>query len=90
LRYGSTTGAYTANDHYLYNASYLKLKTVQIGYTFPRAWMQKIHSSGLRVFLSGENLLTITPYPGVDPEMGSNFNVYPTARTLSAGLNLSF
>jgi TonB-linked SusC/RagA family outer membrane protein len=89
LRNGSG-GAYVANDQFLYDASFLKLKTLQIGYTLPKAWMNKIHVSGLRVFVSGENLLTITGYPGLDPELGSNVNLYPIARLLSAGVNLSF
>jgi TonB-linked SusC/RagA family outer membrane protein len=89
LRNGST-GAYIVNDQFLYDASYLKLKTLQVGYTIPKKWVNKVHVGGLRVFLSGENLLTFTKYPGVDPELGSGVTVYPIARLLSAGINLSF
>ncbi|GHT00855.1 SusC/RagA family TonB-linked outer membrane protein [Bacteroidia bacterium] len=89
LRTGSG-GAYRENTQFLYDASYLKLKNLQVGYTLPKAWMSKAHIAGLRVFLSGENLLTITDYPGVDPEIGGAVNVYPIARLLSAGINLTF
>jgi TonB-linked SusC/RagA family outer membrane protein len=89
LRNGSA-GAYKVNDQFLYDASYLKLKTLQVGYTFPKSWTSRAHIGSLRVFLSGENLLTFTKYPGVDPELGSGVAVYPIARLLSAGLNISF
>ncbi|KAA6313259.1 TonB-dependent receptor SusC, partial [termite gut metagenome] len=78
LRFGSA-GAYEVNDQFLYDASYLKLKTLQVGYTLPKAWMDKAYINNLRVFLSGENLLTFTNYPGVDPELGSGLDVYPIA-----------
>jgi TonB-linked SusC/RagA family outer membrane protein len=89
LRSGST-GAYVANEQFLYDASYLKLKNMQIGYTVPKGLMNKIHVNNLRVFVSGENLLMLTSYPGVDPEIGSGLNVYPISRSLTFGLNLSF
>jgi len=79
-----------ANDQYLYDASYLKLKNLQIGYTFPKEWVRKAYIDNLRVFVSGENLLTITDYPGVDPEIGSGLNIYPISRQLSVGVNVSF
>ena len=89
LRVGGA-GAYMVNDQFLYDASFLKLKTVQIGYSFPKALLQKASIDGLRLFVTGENLLTITSYPGVDPELGAGVNVYPIARLLSVGVNLSF
>jgi hypothetical protein len=88
LRYSSS--GTVANTRYLYNASFFKLKAAQIGYTFPKAWMQKASINNLRIYLSGENLLTFTNYPGVDPEMGSAVNVYPISRLLSVGINLGF
>lgn len=83
-------GPYVANDQFLYDASFLKLKTLQIGYTFPKEWVRKASLDNLRIFVSGENLLTFTDYPGVDPEIGSGLNVYPISRQLSVGLNVSF
>jgi TonB-linked SusC/RagA family outer membrane protein len=89
LRNGSA-GVYVENDQFLYDASYLKLKTLQIGYTLPQKWTSKAKINDLRIFVSGENLLTITGYPGLDPELGSGVALYPIARLLSAGINLSF
>lgn len=89
LRTGSDA-PYAPNEQYLYDASYLKLKTLQIGYTFPKAWVEKAFINRLRVFASGENLLTITSYPGVDPEQGSGLNIYPISRQLSLGVNIVF
>ncbi|MDL2281505.1 hypothetical protein LJC44_00120 [Parabacteroides sp. OttesenSCG-928-G06] len=89
LRSGSDT-PYVANQQYLYDASYLKLKMLQIGYTLPKAWTEKASINRLRLFLSGENLLTFTGYPGVDPEQGAGLNIYPISRQLSVGVNLVF
>ncbi|HMM03417.1 MULTISPECIES: TonB-dependent receptor [unclassified Dysgonomonas] len=89
LRTGGN-GPYAANDQYLYDATYLKLKMLQIGYTFPKAWTRKAYVNNLRIFVSGENLLTITKYPGVDPEIGGGLNIYPISRLLSLGVNVSF
>lgn len=91
LRIGNESGAYRANTGDLYNASYIKLKTLQVGYTLPQAWTKKAFISKLRVFASFENLLTITDYPGVDPEIGGGgFTSYPIPRMISGGLNLTF
>lgn len=79
----------TASTFWLYNASYLKLKNIQIGYTFPKRWTEKVSMSRARIFFSGENLLTLTPYPGQDPEIGSNVS-YPTMRQFAMGLNVAF
>lgn len=80
------------NTLYLLNTSFLKLRTVQVGYTFPKKWMAPLGIANLRVFFSGENLLTIKhkDFIGVDPELGSEVAVYPLSRTLSGGFNLTF
>lgn len=80
------------NTFYLYNSSYLKLKSLQIGYTLPRNLTQKAKINNLRVFVVGENLLTFKSkdFPGVDPELGSSLIVYPIARLYSAGITLTF
>lgn len=61
-----------ANDRFLQDASYLRLKNVTLDYTFPRKITDKLHMEGLRIYLSGENLLTFTPLkkhaPNFDPE----------------------
>ena len=81
--------AAVASDFYLYNASYLKLKNLQIGYTIPEKISKKALISRARIYLSGENLWTITNYPGLDPEIGAGVG-YPTMRQYSVGLNVTF
>lgn len=78
-----------ASDFYLYNASYLKLKSLQLGYTIPERLTKKASMSNVRVFIGGENLLTITDYPGIDPEVGASIS-YPTMRQYTLGLNITF
>ena len=88
---------YYANDRYLQNLAYCRLKNVTIGYTFPEKWMKKIYVSNLRIYVSGENLLTATALKNkfLDPEQASAAsnklsNVYPWSKTFSVGVNLTF
>ncbi|WP_291909936.1 TonB-dependent receptor [Chitinophaga sp. CB10] len=78
-----------ANYFYLYNASYLKLKNLQIGYQIPESITKKATISRAVVYVSGENLLTITKYPGLDPEIGASVG-YPTMKQFAVGLNVTF
>lgn len=90
-RLKTSGGVHQSNTDYLYNASYIKLKNLQIGYTVPTRIAAKVKMSNLRVFFSGENLWTITKFPGVDPEFGGiGLGTYPLARMISAGINISF
>ena len=81
-----------ANTLYLLNTSFLKLRSLQIGYTLPKDLIAKAGLSNVRVFVSGENLLTIKhkDFIGVDPELGSSINVYPLSRMFSGGINVTF
>lgn len=80
------------SSFWVYNASFLRLKTVQLGYTFPENWMKKIKVSNLRVYVTGDNLATLSNLPkGWDPEMGSgNAKIYPLTKTWLFGVQLSF
>lgn len=80
---------------YLQDASYMRLKNLQIGYTFQKALIQKIKLQNLRIFVSGENLLTITNLSKtMDPETAGigrqGGTVYPLSRTYSVGLSVNF
>jgi len=88
----TSAGTASASTYNLYNSSFLKLKSLQIGYNFPEKWIQKIKLNNLRIFVAGENLLTIKngDYPAVDPELGSSINVYPIARVFTGGLTINF
>jgi len=81
-----------SNTLFLYNTSFVKLKTMQIGYSLPSAWLRPAKIARLRIFFSGENLATFCSdkFLGVDPELGSSINVYPLARMLSGGISLTF
>ncbi len=88
----SASSIMPTNTFYLYNSSYLKLKSLQVGYTVPQRWVSGARISDLRVFFSGENLITIKNknFEGVDPELGNSIIVYPIARLYSAGITLTF
>lgn len=81
---------------YLQDASYMRLKNLQVGYTFPKAWTNKVLLQNLRIFVSGENLLTCTKLSNtVDPEtvmdgVQQGGAIYPLSRTVSFGLNVNF
>lgn len=77
----------TPSVFWLYNANYVKLKNIQIGYTLPADVMKRVHLHNCRVFLSGENLLTITKWEGIDPELGQDIG-YPTMKQVAVGITL--
>lgn len=80
----------------LETVSYCKLKQLTLGYNVPADIMKKIHIEGIRVFVTGENLLTLTNYSGIDPEVVSvhtgidNFETYPLSRKWTIGLTVNF
>jgi TonB-linked SusC/RagA family outer membrane protein len=83
------------SDFYLEKGDFLRLKTVQLGYSLPENISSKIGAQKLRLFVTGENLLTLTEYTGFDPEIGGNvFGIdkgyYPQARSIMFGVNLQF
>lgn len=91
------------NDYFLQNAAYLRLKNVTLDYTFPSSLTKKIGIEKLRLYFSGENLLTFTPLsehaPMFDPEglgTDTDYNgsregaVYPMLKTFTFGINLTF
>lgn len=80
------------NSYFLKDASYLRLKNFTVGYTFPKALTQKAKIQQLRVFFSGDNLVTITDYPELDPERGGDgrFLNYPQNKVYAFGLNIQF
>ncbi|QNL48382.1 TonB-dependent receptor [Olivibacter sp. SDN3] len=82
------------------DGSYIRFKNISIGYTFPKKWLQSLSVSECRVYLTGQNLFTITSYTGYDPEVnrfgnatisqGIDYGAYPAAKTYLFGLNLKF
>jgi TonB-linked SusC/RagA family outer membrane protein len=103
FRVGSTTsrgyfgGGYSSR--YVEDGSYLRLKTVALGYNVDSKLVAKWHLKSLRFFVSGQNLATWTKYSGPDPEVntyrsvltpGFDFSAYPRARTIAFGANITF
>ena len=83
-------GNRNTSTRYLQNASYCRLKNVTLGYTLPRNILDKIGVSRLRVYVTGENLLTFTSLiKAFDPETLNNMT-YPINRKIAVGLNLTF
>ena len=81
------------------DGSFLRLKNVSIGYTFPRSVLRKLHFDTMRVYLSADNLFTITNYSGPDPEVstrnsvltpGFDWSAYPRSRGITAGVSFTF
>jgi len=92
--YGGGYSSRTVED-----GSYLRLKTLALGYNLSRAWLNKASISSCRVYVSAQNVLTWTKYSGQDPEVnaynsvltaGFDYSPYPRARTVVIGANVSF
>lgn len=90
LSIGSAQNNRVNSDYWLKDASYLRLKSLEVGYTVPAVASGKIGLSGVRVYVAGYNLMTWDDIEFTDPESAANGIGYPVARYLSAGLNISF
>ena len=96
--YASSTDNNLSNvDRFLENGSFLRLKNIQIGYTFPSELTKKFYVQKLRAYVSGQNLLTITKYKGYDPDIingvwdqGNDTGQYPSTRQVTLGLQVTF
>ena len=81
------------------DGSFLRLKTIQLGYNISSAVLKRINISSLKLYASAQNIITWTKYTGFDPEVsaynsaltpGFDYSVYPRAKTVTVGLNISF
>lgn len=99
-RYGGGNGS-TNSSRYVQRGDYLRLKTVTLSYTLPKSLINRVKLNRVRVYVTGQNLLTFTKYTGWDPEvntdvaagnigLGNDFYSAPQAKSLTAGLNISF
>lgn len=87
-------------DYAVEDASFLRLNTLTVGYTFPKKWMKSIYLTSLRLYFTAYNLFCITGYDGYDPEVGvstASANVYgldngryPSPTSFAFGLTASF
>ena len=98
--FDSANENYRVSDLWVEDASFLRARNIQLGYTLPAKLTQKVRIARLRIYAQAENAFTLTRYTGCDPEVtgGNGFasdagidrGVYPQARTITFGLNLNF
>ena len=91
---------YRTSNMRVYDASFFKIKQIQLGYTLPRKLTQKVALSSLRLYVSMDDWFTFTKYPGLDPEtshagssasgLGVDYGSYPISKKLVFGVNVSF
>jgi len=86
------------SDRYVEDGSYMRIRNIQLGYTLPRKFTNKMNISKFRLYISCDNLYTLTNYSGYDPEVAGNNDLgagvdiatYPIPRIITAGVNISF
>jgi hypothetical protein len=81
------------STRWIEKGDYIKLQTITLGYTLPKSLLNRIGLQNLRLFAQGQDLLMITDYTGIDPEMesgGVDFNGTPRQSVVTFGLNLKF
>lgn len=86
------------SDLMVFDASYLRIQQIQLGYTLPSSLLNSIKFSGLRLYISFDNFFTFTKYPGFDPDAGTGNNagigidrgVYPASKKIMLGTSISF
>jgi hypothetical protein len=87
-------------QRYVEDGSYVRLKNVTLGYSVPSSLINRIGVTKIRAYVSGTNLITFTKYTGYDPEVsaynrndamiGVDLSNYPTARTITFGIDVTF
>jgi hypothetical protein len=87
----------TVSDFFVHDGSFVRLRNLTLGYTLPKSVTDYIKIKKVRLYVSGENLVTFTKYKGFDPEIGGgvfsngiDHGIYPQARTVMGGLNITF
>ena len=81
------------STYYVEDGSYMRIKNLTLGYTLPTSVLGTLHAQQIRVYVSAQNLLTLTKYTGFDPEVsasGVDRGVYPQSRVLLGGINIGF
>ncbi|MCM8570356.1 TonB-dependent receptor [Gramella jeungdoensis] len=93
LVYGGNNLSNKTSSRYLEDGSYLRLRNIRAGYTIPQNLSNEVGLSNAEVYISGDNLLTLTGYSGMDPEVGADgfsSTLYPVSKKLIFGVNLTF
>ena len=87
---GNNPNNYQKSTLYLRDASYLRLKSAEIGYTLPERWSRKLRIEKIRVFVNGTNLFCLDGLKIVDPEADTGTGNYPQQRTINGGVQINF
>ena len=103
---GDPNGNTNESTRFLEDGGFLKLRNIQIGYTLPKSMCTKLHLAKMRLYASGQNLLTLTDYSGIDPEVAGVLNsstgeidaltrgvdrtIYPMTKSYVFGLQVTF
>ena len=96
IPYGTlTSSGGQTSDVRLVKASYFSIRNITLGYSFPKAWMNKLGIGGIRVYVTGDNVALFSKRQGFDPRVsmsGGNgsFGGYSPMRVVSGGINLTF
>lgn len=90
ISFRSKTHNYLDSDLWLRDASYIRLKNIEIGYSFPTDLVKKAHIGSLRLFMSGYNLLTFDDFKVSDPESEPDGTTYPLIKVINVGLKVGF
>ncbi len=91
LSYGGNANNYISSTFWMRNGSYLRLKTIDIGYTLPKTLVNRFYCNSLCIYLRGTNLLTWSEFKLWDPELGSrNGEEYPLTKSVTLGLSMNF
>ncbi|MDR0386077.1 MAG: SusC/RagA family TonB-linked outer membrane protein, partial [Prevotellaceae bacterium] len=75
---------------FMHDGSFLRLKSVELGYSFPKKWIEKLKMQNLRFYASGSNLFVISAFKMWDPEMAGDGLKYPLQRVFNIGVNIEF
>lgn len=94
---GDPNGNNRASTRFLQKGDYLRIKTIQLGYSLPTKALETLQVDKCRVYITGQNLFTFTKYDGLDPEVGGSIlsrgidrTLYPQYKSMIFGLQLQF
>ncbi|MCS3757327.1 SusC/RagA family TonB-linked outer membrane protein [Salinibacter ruber] len=90
---GGNSNSNDVSSRYIEDGTYLRLKNVRLSYNIPSAWLRSLNLQSARVYVSGDNLLTLTDFSGMDPEVGLDGvagTKYPISRKVIFGVGVSF
>jgi hypothetical protein len=98
--FGDPNNNRRVSDRWIEDGSFLRIKSVVLGYTLPRSIVDRVRMNNIRLYASAQNLFTFTNYSGLDPEvntfsgsntsLGTDFLTFPQARTITFGVNVGF